>query len=150
MPTRPARTLLFDACRSCFRQEEQVFSLFSQVPIICSSGAAARKKSDRAWIEAMGYAPLDIGALSGGLGDFELIVNTVPAPVLPEPLLRELRPGTLLLELASAPGGFDPAAAEGLGLRVLRAPGLPGKTAPRTAAELLRESVYNIVEERHG
>lgn len=113
-------------------------------------GAAARKKSDRAWIEAMGFTPLDPGALSGRLWDFELIVNTVPAPVLPEPLLRELRPGTLLLELASAPGGFDPAAAEGLGLRVLRAPGLPGKTAPRTAAELLRESVYNIVEERHG
>ena len=112
--------------------------------------AAARKQSDRTWIEAAPARPLDIGCLSGRIGDFDLIVNTVPAPVLPESLLRETKPEALLLELASAPGGFDPEAAERLGRRTLRAPGLPGKCAPLRAAELLRESIYNLLEERHG
>ena len=111
--------------------------------------AAARKKSDLAWIEAAGFAPLDIRALSAP-ERFDLIVNTVPAPVLPETLLRRVRKDALLLELASAPGGFDLTAAQALGLRALRAPGLPGSCAPETAAALLRSSIYNIVEERHG
>ena len=111
--------------------------------------AAARKKSDLAWIEAMGFSPLDIRALEG-LGRFDVLVNTVPAPVLPETALREVKRDALLLELASAPGGIDLAAAEKLGLRAVRAPGLPGRTAPETAAELLRACIYNIVEENHG
>ncbi len=110
--------------------------------------AAARKKSDLAWIEAAGVKPLDIRALSG-LERFDLIVNTVPARVLPESLLKTVRPDAVLLELASAPGGFDFDAAEKLGLQALRAPGLPGKTAPQTAAALLRDCIYGILEERH-
>ena len=119
------------------------------VPFGARVSAAARRKSERVWIEAMGCEALDVDAPEG-LERFELLVNTVPSCVLPETQLRRVRKDALLLELASAPGGIDRAAAEKLGLRVLCAPGLPGKTAPQTAAELLRSCIYNIVEEHHG
>ena len=39
------------------------------------------------------------------------------------------------------------AAAKELGLRVLQAPGLPGRTAPVTAAAAIRDAVYHILWE---
>lgn len=77
---------------------------------------------------------------------FRLVFNTVPARVLPEEALCRLPEGALLMELASAPGGFDPTAAEQLGLQVLHAPGLPGKYAPETAAEAIGEFILKEME----
>ena len=53
----------------------------------------------------------------------------------------------LLLELASAPGGFDRSLADNIGLRAIAAPGLPGRCAPRRAAELMCEAIYASLEE---
>ena len=58
-----------------------------------------------------------------------------------------VNPEAFLLDLASAPGGVDREKAEALGLRVLQAPGLPGRTAPVTAAMAIRDSVYHILWE---
>ena len=49
---------------------------------------------------------------------------------------------TLLLELASLPGGFDPAEAEGLGLHPVIGRGLPGKYTPAAAADIIAETIY--------
>jgi dipicolinate synthase subunit A len=54
----------------------------------------------------------------------------------------------VLLELASAPGGFDTEAAEKLGLKIIAAPGLPGQCAPYAAAELIRDAIYGVIGER--
>ncbi len=109
---------------------------------------SARRLADLAWIDAYGYVPLRTGDLSGRLGGFDLLFNTVPVPLLRRDLLAELRPDCLIIDLASAPGGVDGQAAEELSLRVLRAGGLPGKTAPATAAAAVRGAVYHILEER--
>ena len=108
---------------------------------------AARGRRDRAMAEALGCRALDYGALESVLGDFDFIVNTVPARVLTEGMLCLIRPETLLLELASPPGGFDRTLAANIGLRVLAAPGLPGETAPLSAARLLQKAVYAAIEE---
>ena len=76
-----------------------------------------------------------------------LVFNTAPAPVLTAEVLEGLGRGTLLIDLASAPGGTDFEAAEKLGIRALHAPGLPGKTAPVTAGEILAGVVRDILEE---
>ena len=108
---------------------------------------AARGRRDRAMAEALGCRALDYGALESVLGDLDFIVNTVPARVLTEGMLCLIRPETLLLELASPPGGFDRTLAANIGLRVLAAPGLPGETAPLSAARLLQKAVYAAIEE---
>lgn len=64
---------------------------------------------------------------------FDLAFNTIPTQVLPT------APDCPTIELASAPGGFRDARG------VIPAPGLPGKLAPRSAAEALYDSVKDIL-----
>ena len=80
---------------------------------------------------------------------FRLVLNTVPAKVLNYAALRALPEGALLMELASAPGGFDPDTAESFGLQVLNAPGLPGRFAPESAAACIGQFILKEME-RHA
>jgi dipicolinate synthase subunit B len=107
--------------------------------------AAARRRESRTWAEARGFPAADTEALDPIWKDFDIIVNTVPSPILTEERLALTGPDVLLLELASDPGGIDAAAARGLGRRYLAARGLPGKYAPARAAELLRDAVYETM-----
>ena len=81
------------------------------------------------------------------LTDVDFVVNTVPAEVFDKKLLGCFGEDVLLLELASAPGGFDAEAAAERGLKTVSAPGLPGKYAPYSAAELMRDTIYAIINE---
>ena len=107
---------------------------------------SARKRSDLAWIDAFGYAPLHTNRLSGTLGEFRVVFNTVPHQVLDEALLSELPRDCLLIELAGA-SGFDLDAVERLRLSYLRAPGLPGIVAPETAAHAIKKTLCRLMEE---
>ncbi len=108
---------------------------------------AARKAGDRAMAAARNLGCCSFKALGLVIEDVDYVVNTVPAPVLDEKLLRRMKKNAVLLELASAPGGYDAQAAESLGLKCISAPGLPGTYAPLSAAELIRETVYAIIAE---
>lgn len=108
---------------------------------------AARKAGDRAMASALGLGCCSFKALPLLAEDIDFVVNTVPAQVLDERLLKRLKPDAVLLELASAPGGFDAGTAEELGLKVLSAPGLPGSYAPESAAELIKDCIYAIIAE---
>ena len=109
---------------------------------------SARKPADLAWICANGLDAADTRRLSGMLGDYGAVVNTVPAPVLDEALLGELGQDCLVLDLASRPGGTDFDAARRLGVRTVWALGLPGKMSPVSAGAAVRDTVYNILRER--
>ena len=104
----------------------------------------ARKKEDLMLMRAFGVQPLTYRDISER---YDLIFNTVPACVLDARLLRRQSRDTLIVELASAPGGVDRNAAADCGIQVIDAPSLPGKTAPKTAAEYIKEAVYNMLEE---
>ena len=93
-------------------------------------------------------ATLELSIPEGELDGFDFVVNTVPARVLTDAMLCCLSEGALLLELASPPGGFDRTLAENIGVKVLAAPGLPGKSAPYSAAALIRDAVYQIIREQ--
>lgn len=68
--------------------------------------------------------------------------------MLPHARLRELKPTCLLVDLASTPGGIDFKAAEKLGLNAQWALSLPGKVAPESAAQYLRDTLLAILMER--
>ena len=108
---------------------------------------AARSAGDRALAEGMGLEADVTGLYQRGLFAYDLIFNTVPAPVLSPMQLRRIKPDCLLLELASAPGGFDAALCAALGLAVRTAPGLPGVWAPRTAGEQYGSAILQAMEE---
>ncbi len=108
---------------------------------------SARKYGDLAWIEAYGYTPEHTGQLTGWLGSYDLVINTVPARVLDVPQLMDLKEDCLVIDLASKPGGVDRKAAAQLGVKVIWALSLPGKTAPATSGKIIRDTIYHILQE---
>ncbi|MDL2287913.1 dipicolinate synthase subunit DpsA [Oscillospiraceae bacterium OttesenSCG-928-F05] len=109
---------------------------------------SARKPADFAWIKAEGYESVHTGALEGSLRDFDVVFNTVPHMVLTTRRLSELKRGALVIDLASKPGGVDFAAAQTLGVNTVWALSLPGKVAPLTAAGIIRDTIYHILNEQ--
>jgi dipicolinate synthase subunit A len=112
--------------------------------------ASARKPADLAWINACGYNSAHTGALSGALGGCDVIVNTVPSMVLDAKSLNYVNRSCFCLDLSSPPYGIDLDAAGKLGIAAQRAPGLPGRGSPLSAAGYVRDTVYNIVKEREN
>lgn len=66
--------------------------------------------------------------------DFDLVLNTIPARILTRQEIDRLPQHCVLFDIASAPFGFE---LEHTGRRLVRCPGIPGKTMPRTAGEFL-------------
>ena len=108
---------------------------------------AARSCEDWAWAQAYGYGTEDSMRLEYWMGGYELVINTVPAMILDRAHLERVQPGAFIIDLASLPGGVDLEAAKSLGLHAVSLPGIPGKTAPVTAAKAIRDSIYNILHE---
>ena len=107
----------------------------------------ARRYSDIAWIKSYSYKPVIIGELANYLPQMDIIFNTVPALILNEDLLKKVNKDTLIIDLASKPGGVDFEKANLMNLKVKWALSLPGKVAPVTAAKFIKDTIYNILDE---
>ena len=92
--------------------------------------------------------PLEFRLIDEEIGKFKVVFNTVPAPVLTKEKLVLMDKNALIIDLASEPCGTDFAAAEELGITAKKALGLPGKFAPKTAGEILKETVLNVLSEK--
>ena len=110
--------------------------------------ATARNYADLAWIKAYGYEAEETGRIDDTLGQYDVVVNTVPARVLGEGRLSRLKRGCLCLDLASKPGGMDFSAASKLGVKAVWALSLPGEVAPVTSGAIIRDTILNILKEK--
>ena len=108
---------------------------------------AARKDEDLAWIQAYGHKATNINSIGQNLSEFDVIINTVPHMILTEERLVNVKPECLLIDLASNPGGIDKKAVKARNLKFIWALSLPGKVAPTTSAEFIKETIYNIIKE---
>lgn len=108
---------------------------------------AARKDEDLAWIRAYGHKETNINALGENLSQYDIILNTVPHLVLNKERLQYVKKDALLIDLASNPGGIDKKEAKELKLKLVWALALPGKVAPVTTAEFIKDTIYNILKE---
>ena len=108
---------------------------------------AARKDEDLAWIQAYGHRATNINTIGENLSEFDVIINTVPHLVLTEERLQYVKKHCLLIDLASNPGGIDKRAVKENNLKFVWALSLPGKVAPTTSAEFIKDTVYNILKE---
>lgn len=82
--------------------------------------------------------------------DYKLVFNTAPELIFDAGLLEQFSTDTLFIDLASRPGGFDFDAAAALGRHVIWALGLPGKSAPITAGEIIAGTISGILSEGGG
>ena len=78
-------------------------------------------------------------------GGFSYIFNTVPARVMGEERLSQIRPDAVLIDLASAPGGLDYAFCAQKGINAKLCGGLPAKYSPKSAAELLLQVIESYL-----
>ena len=112
---------------------------------------AARKSSDLAWAYTKLFDTLKIeikngkSSLSALRSGYDVIFNTVPYWLFDGKLLSELCDKTLIIDLASAPGGVDSKAAGECGVKVIWALSLPGKHSPFTAGEIICDSIIDIL-----
>lgn len=107
----------------------------------------ARKESDMAWIKALGYKDIHINNLEENLNNrYDIIFNTVPTLVLDSKKLELIKnKNTLIIELASSPGGIDFDRANNYNIKTIKALGLPGKVAPQSAANYIKQILYKII-----
>lgn len=109
---------------------------------------SARNTTDAAYIRALGYRFVNTEQLREIRG-YDLVFNTVPARIFDEKLLKNTDRHTLLTDLASLPGGVDFEAASALRIDAQRALSLPGKCAPKAAGDIIKTTVFQIIEEVH-
>lgn len=108
---------------------------------------SARRPRDFAWIELSGCRPVATDSIGREHEHYDIVFNTIPAMIFPRRVLAQLQPGCVVIDLASKPGGVDFEAARELGVHAVQALSLPGRTAPRAAAEIMKNTIYNMMEE---
>jgi len=106
---------------------------------------AARKEKDLAHIKALGYNVVNINQMDDCLNSMDIVFNTVPTMILGEKKLKLLNHDSIIIDLASAPGGVDFDKAKELGINATLELGIPSKVAPKSAAKYLKESIDKVI-----
>lgn len=114
---------------------------------------AARNPVQRAAAYAAGASSHELSALADLLRQADIVVSSVPAPVVGREVLATAPKHVLLVDLAAPPGGIDRDAASELGLKFVWARGL-GSRAPVTVGRSqwggIRRRIEAIMEKRTG
>jgi dipicolinate synthase subunit A len=77
----------------------------------------------------------------------DIIFNTIPSVILGEEQLEKVKKDCVIIDLASKPGGVDFEASKRLGIKTIWALALPGKVAPITAANIIKSTIFNMMDE---
>ena len=106
---------------------------------------AARSQTDLARIREMKLQAVHMKDLDAAVRACDICLNTVPVVILTEEVLENMNEDSLVIDLASKPGGTDFRAADRLGIQAIHALGLPGKVAPKTAGKILGEKMAELM-----
>lgn len=110
-------------------------------PLAAKVSIAARSKNALMKAYTNGYHTMKLEALSDAIGEYPIIVNTIPARILTKQELSYVKKEAAIYEIASLPYGVDVDAAKELGVSVYICPALPAKYAPVSSAEILMQFV---------
>ncbi|MEC1520841.1 dipicolinic acid synthetase subunit A [Neobacillus niacini] len=107
----------------------------------------ARKSEHLARITEMGLTPFHLNDLGKEVKDTDILINTIPLQIVSASVISKLPAHTLIIDLASKPGGTDFRYAEKRGIKALLAPGLPGIVAPKTAGQILANVLAQLLQD---
>jgi len=108
---------------------------------------AARKQTDLTTAKIRSMNPVSLKNLAEIVTTTNICINTVPHLTFTANLIRQMDQDTVIIDIASAPGGTDFLAAKEHGIKAIHALGLPGKTAPITAGEIISEPIIKMLLE---
>lgn len=107
----------------------------------------ARKPEHIARIEEMGYEAFYLKDIHENIQDVDICINTIPHLLITASVIAKMPAHTLIIDLASKPGGTDFRYAEKRGIKALLAPSLPGIVAPKTAGQILANVLSDLLKE---
>lgn len=108
--------------------------------------AVTRNKVAIARGKDLGLKMISYESLSKYLSEMDIVYNTVPAMLIDSDSITLLDKDSVIIDLASYPGGTDFVAAEKKGIKAIHAIGLPGKVAPLTAGKILAEIIPGLIK----
>lgn len=111
---------------------------------------AARRENARARARMFGAIAVDMEEMKSILPAQRIIFTTPPERVLEESDLRMIAQDAMLIELASAPYGFDMDCAKRLGLNAWLEAAVPGRYCPESAARVLLSAVTLAMKNEGG
>lgn len=103
---------------------------------------AARREEVRTQIVEDGLRACDFTEIGDVIGEMHTVINTVPAMVITEELIRKMSTESLIIDIASKPGGTDFEAASRHGIMAKLSLGLPGIYTTTSSAKLLKDAIY--------
>ncbi len=107
----------------------------------------ARRSEHLARITEMTFTPFHLKDLEQQVQDVDIVINTIPHPIVSANVIAKMPAHTLIIDLASKPGGTDFRYAEKRGVKAFLAPGLPGIVAPKTAGQILANVLTSLLIE---
>ena len=113
----------------------------------CEVYCTYRKQKDKSWIEVLGGKPVEAKLIKSAAENANIIFNTVPHKIISADILENISNNTVIIDLASKPGGVDFEAAQRLNKKVIWALSIPGKVAPQTAGKVISDTIINILSE---
>ncbi len=110
---------------------------------------SARKINDLSFIEAFNMKKIETKNINSIAKTSDFVFNTVDFPVIDTEFLKSMKKESLLIELASLPGGIYGDTNEA-NCKIINAQGLPGKYSPFTAAEILSDTIIDLINKKEG
>lgn len=104
-----------------------------------------RKETKREVAKTYGCQAVSFTELPELIGEYDIIFNTVPALVLTEGQLCQVKREAVIIDIASRPGGVDFAYCRKKNIIAKLCLGLPGKYAPKSAAGILMEVIIKTI-----
>lgn len=119
------------------------------VSLGASVTVAARRYEQLAKARGMGCNAVLLSEVDEALGSYDTVINTVPAAIFDRKRLLMLKKDCLVIDLASKTGVEDMELAASVGIKVIWALSLPGRTAPVTAGRIIGETIENMLKEEN-
>lgn len=107
---------------------------------------ASIEKKELALAQVNGYKVLKLQDLKQNIKNYEIIINTIPSLILNSEILEVVNKKTLLIDLASNPGGIDKISVKENNLKLIHALGIPGKVSPISTAMYLEKAILELEE----
>lgn len=96
----------------------------------------------------MNLTPFYSHEISSRVRNVDVVFNTVPAHIVSAEVIKQMPVHTVIIDLASKPGGTDFRYAEKRGIKALLAPSLPGLVAPKSAGKILAVTLSQLIHEQ--
>lgn len=106
---------------------------------------AGRDEAQLARANTFGMSTVYLEELHTVIDSCDICINTIPALVINENIVQKMNDETIVIDVASKPGGVDFDALNEHNIKTIHALGLPGKVAPKTAGEIIAKTINHYI-----